>query len=241
MTRPEPTAIGSPLLDTIPRVRHLFLGRAFDSPPGDLEQRETILDRAGRIGRPGEAVFFQQVHGRRVEIYPEAGTGGIVSGTVADGGATDRNGLVLAIRVADCLPVYLADREGKAVALLHAGWRGLAAGILGAGVRALAGLGVPPDRLLAWIGPSVGPCCYEVGPEVAAAFGVHGHTRPGRPGKPFLDLYATALALFQEAGVGPERVGPRPPCTACDPGRFHSHRAAPERRGRNLALLFLDP
>jgi len=240
MAEREKTLIRSPELDSLPGVRHLFVGRAFDGPPDGTAWREAVLEEARRIGGARDTVLLRQVHGNRVVFHPAGGAADLRE-IEADGAATDRPGLVLAIRVADCLPVYLADRGGRAAALLHAGWRGLAAGILEEGVRSLAGRGVSPDRLVAWIGPSVGPCCYEVGEEVAAAFGADARTRPGGRGRPHLDLYAVARIRLRRAGFGPARIGPRPPCTACDPSRFASHRAEPEHRRRNLALLFLEP
>jgi len=198
------------------------------------------MARAAALGAARETAVLRQVHGRRVALFRAGGEAFPARSLEGDGAATDRAGLVLAIRVADCLPVFLADREGRAAALLHAGWRGLAAGIVEEGLAALARLGAAPERLVAWIGPSVGPCCYEVGGEVIRAFRGAARTINGGEEKPRLDLYETARAILLRAGVDPERIDRRPPCTACAPHRFHSHRAHPEKGGRNLALLFLD-
>jgi hypothetical protein len=145
------------------------------------------------------------------------------------------------VLVADCLPVLLASRG--AVAALHAGWRGLAAGILEEGVRAVHELGACEEvggseelgggeELLAYIGPGAGPCCYEVGEDVHAEF-----AGAGRIGARNLDLPALARERLLAAGVG--RVELAGCCTICDE-RFYSHRREGERAGRQAGIVWLS-
>lgn len=133
---------------------------------------------------PAEPPWLKQVHGVRViDLDRES---------VREGDAvlSRRKGVVCGVQMADCMPVLFADEAGTTVAAAHAGWRGLAAGVLEATVEAM---GVAPERVHAWLGPAIGPRVYEVGEEVRAAY--RGHEAaftPGRPGHWLLDLYAVA-------------------------------------------------
>jgi polyphenol oxidase len=168
---------------------------------------------------PADPIWLKQVHGKRVV---ESGVGGEADAVVAR-----KPGEVCAIMVADCMPVLFADEAGTVVAAAHAGWRGLAAGVLEATMDAMA---VPRDKLHAWLGPAIGPRVYEVGDEVRAAF--HGHEsafRPTRPGHWLLDLYAVARAKLG----GLKSVSGGGFCTYSEPERFFSYRRdrARERMG----------
>jgi YfiH family protein len=171
----------------------------------------------------------RQVHGTTVlRVRGEDGSGGEALALDADGHATALRGMGVMVLVADCLPVLLAS-EG-AVAALHAGWRGLAAGVLEEGVRAVEELG-GGSEIVALIGPGAGPCCYEVGEEVHAAFG--GARRVGARN---IDLAALAHERLAAAGVARvERVGI---CTICDT-RLYSHRREGERAGRQAGIVWL--
>jgi YfiH family protein len=185
----------------------------------------------------------RQVHGSVVQrVRSPGGAGGGAVPIDADGHATALQGIGAMVLSADCLPVALA-REG-AVAMLHAGWRGLAAGILEEGVRALGELGAGGDEgeegedarsgggaIVAAIGPGAGVCCYEVGPEVHAAFG--GAHREERR----IDLRAIARDRLLAAGV--VRVLDARACTICDE-RFFSHRREGERAGRQAGVAWLS-
>jgi polyphenol oxidase len=150
----------------------------------------------------------------------------------ADGQATSVAGIGALVLTADCLPVALGT-EG-AVAIVHAGWRGLAAGVLEEGVRALRELGGEGD-LIAVSGPGSGPCCYEVGEEVHAAFG--GAHRVARAPARNIDLKAVARDRLQAAGVG--EVRDVAACTICDE-RFFSYRREGARAGRQGAVAWLS-
>jgi polyphenol oxidase len=168
---------------------------AFSLPGGEARFTE------GPEPPPREVVLGRQVHGTRVVVDGP--------GEEADGQATARRDVAVAVRVADCLPVALVAPEG--VAAVHAGWRGLAAGVLEEGVRVLREeLGA--TRIEAAIGPGAGPCCYEVGDEVREAFGITTRTA---------DLPALAEDRLRAAGVAEVHQAGR--CTICDPA-LHSYR-----------------
>jgi YfiH family protein len=142
----------------------------------------------------------------------------------ADAVFTTEPGRVCAVRTADCLPVLLCDERATCVAAAHAGWRGLAAGVLEATVAALP---APPSRLLAWLGPAIGPAAYEVGHEVRAAFmaadpGCGGCFAPSPRGRWLADLAALARRRLARAGV--RRVHGADLCTHADARRFYSYR-----------------
>jgi hypothetical protein len=160
------------------------------------------------------------VHSARVRQAEPA-----TRGERADGLWTDEPGLPILALAADCLPIVLARVDGSrpAVAVLHAGWRGLLEGIVASGVAALGG-----PALATAIGPGIGPCCYEVGEEVAAPFRVRFGDDIVRESR--LDLWTSAERALRAAGV--ERVDRFDRCTACEPETFFSHRRDRGRTGR---------
>ncbi len=134
-------------------------------------------------------------------------------------------GGLVAVKTADCLPILLVDERHRAVAAVHAGWRGTAARIAQHAVDAMREtFGTDPADLHAALGPGIGPCCYEVGPEVAAQFGVHGRTH--------LDLAGLNSGQLLETGVSPARVYQSGLCTMCRAAEFHSFRRDKEAAGR---------
>jgi len=147
---------------------------------------------------------------------------------------------VLAILTADCLPVLFCSDDCRTIGAAHAGWRGLARGVLESTVMAMR---VPPERILAWLGPAAGPQAYEVGDEVRAAF-VDKDSRAAsafaatRPGHALCDLYA--LARLRLAAIGVTRVSGGGLCTISDPQRFFSHRRD-GRTGRMASLIRSSP
>jgi YfiH family protein len=190
-----------------------------------------------------------QVHGTSVHVIERfAGTGGEPVAIDADGQATTLRGLGAMVMGADCLPVALGC-DG-AVATVHAGWRGLAAGVLEQGVRTLrdlvggdtpgAGVKAPAartaDGIVAIVGPCAGVCCYEVGPEVLAALGVPGEARRRARGR-HVDLRAIAHERLLAAGVA--EVRDVDACTICDE-RFFSHRREGSHAGRQAGMAWLS-
>lgn len=160
----------------------------------------------------------------------------------ADASVTSTPGHVLAILTADCLPVLLCADDGSEVAAAHAGWRGLAAGVLEATVSAMH---TPPARVIAWLGPAAGPQHYEVGVEVYDAF-VAPDWSAGRaftstrPHHWHVDLYALARQRLAKAGLAPGNVHGGGLCTIADPQRFYSHRRD-RRTGRMASLIWIEP
>jgi YfiH family protein len=195
-----------------------------ESPPDVIANRRAIEEENGVT-----LAFAHQVHGTRVVV---ANRGPGSADEQADGQATTTRGVAATVMVADCLPVALAG-EG-AVAMVHAGWRGLAAGIIGEGVARLRELGAR-GPLSAAIGPGAGPCCYEVGEEVHAAFSKYaGAVRRGRN----LDLKAIAARELDGAGV--QVIHDIGLCTLCsDPSLFFSHRRDRGVTGRQAGLAWL--
>ncbi len=153
-------------------------------------------------------------------------------GEQADGLWTEEPGLPILALSADCLPLALARTDGgrPAVAVLHAGWRGLLEGIVAAGVEALGG-----GSLAAAIGPGIGPCCYEVGEEVAAPFRERFGDDVVREGR--LDLWTSAERALRAAGI--DRVDRFDRCTACEPETFFSHRRDHGRTGRQGVIAYV--
>ena len=175
----------------------------------------------------------RQVHGVEVQrVLVKAGHGGEAVPIDADGHATALPGVGVMALTADCLPVAIGGVG--AVAMIHAGWRGLAAGVLEAGVDALRELGVQ-GPIEAVVGPGAGVCCYEVGPEVHAAFDLHDEAAPHRRGRN-IDLRAIARERLLAAGAS--SVGDADACTICDE-RFFSHRRDGERAGRQAGVAWL--
>ena len=159
----------------------------------------------------------------------------------ADAAVTSTPGTVLAILTADCLPVLLCARDGDEIGAAHAGWRGLAAGVLEATVAAMR---TPADRLMAWLGPAAGPDDYEIGVEVYDAF-VSRDWRAGaafastRPNHWRVDLYALARMRLQQAGLRPDAIHGGGLSTIGEPDRFFSHRRD-ARTGRMATLAWFD-
>lgn len=183
----------------------------------------------GRLLPPAVApAWLRQVHGACVQpAHPgECGEG--------DALRVEAAGVAAIVAVADCVPVLVAT-PGAAFAI-HAGWRGLVAGVVGAALARTS----DPRRAVAWIGPSIGPCCYEVGDDVArqvAAASVPSVVRAGPTRRPHLDLAAAAAAQLTAAGV--PRIRHFDLCTHCHPERLWSHRREREAAGRNLAAIWL--
>ncbi len=202
-----------------------------DAPEAVAANRRRLSDRAAL---PGAPLWLRQVHGTGVVAAHRAG-----ADAVADAAWTDRPGVVCAVLTADCLPVVLAARDGRAVGVAHAGWRGLAAGVLEAAVAALP---VPASEVLAWLGPAISPAAFEVGPEVVAALtGSDPQARaclaPGRGDRCYADLNALAARRLYAAGVAAVHGGAW--CTYTERARFFSHRRDGDT-GRMATLAYRE-
>lgn len=202
--------------------------------PATVERNRQLLIEHARL--PSAPHWLKQVHGVDV-VRCETGSNG--DEATADASVTSTPGVVLTILTADCLPVVIAAEDGCEVAAAHAGWRGLAAGVLEATVAAMR---TPPDRVLAWLGPAAGPHAYEVGEEVFRAFVGHDPASIAafvatRPGHWRVDLYALARMRLAQAGVTRVHGGDR--CTMSEPQHFFSHRRD-ARTGRMATLVWFD-
>ncbi len=190
---------------------------------------------------PGDLVRPKQVHGALVaEISPSGGCQPLE----ADAIVSAEPGRAVGIVTADCVPVLVAAPGGAYVAAIHAGWRGLAAGVIPAAIEHLAGLGVAPSALRAVVGPHIGPCCYEVDAPVRDAMferfgaGAEAAFQPVSPGHWRLELAVLAHLALHEAGLAPRNIdGITGACTACDETRFHSFRRDAEVSGRLVSFI----
>ena len=209
--------------------------RCGDAPEAVAANRRALVER---LGLPSTPVWLRQVHGTEVFRVPASGPSGhLLDEPEADAAVTGVPGVVLAILTADCLPVVLAADDGSELATAHAGWRGLAAGVLEAAVAAMR---TPPGRLLAWLGPAAGPADYEVGDEVRDAFvGAAAAFVATRPGHWHVDLFALARLRLQHAGLAPGAIHGGGLSTIADPDRFFSHRRD-RRTGRMATIAWLQ-
>ena len=198
------------------------------------DERNAVRDNRHRVAAalgldPGEVLIGRQVHGGDVAVHDRAPDPNAFADPgpalpEVDGQATSRARLAPLVMVADCLPVALAGRRG--VAMVHCGWRGLVAGIVERGAVAV-------EATAAAIGPGIGPCCYEVGDEVLAAFEDLGEgVSDGR----MLDLREVTRRVLEREGLGSIEVSEL--CTRCRPELFYSHRRDGPRTGRQAGLVW---
>ncbi len=189
------------------------------------------------LALPSVPRWLNQVHGVAVHRFEAGADDG--AEPQADAAVTSEPGVVLAILTADCLPVLFAARDGREIGAAHAGWRGLAAGVLEATVAAMRS---PASELVAWLGPAAGPQAYEIGAEVRDALLAHDATSataftPTRPGHWRVDLYA--LARQRLASVGVREVSGGGECTLSDARHYFSHRRD-GRTGRMATLAWIE-
>jgi purine-nucleoside/S-methyl-5'-thioadenosine phosphorylase / adenosine deaminase len=202
-----------------------------DDPARVVENRTRLCDAVG--ADPDGATMAWQRHGATVTRAQPRGI--VTPGTVfdhCDGLWSDEPGRAMLLLTADCMPIALVRSDGEvpAVGILHAGWRGLLAGIVGAGVRALGSRG-----LVAAIGPSIGPCCYEVGEEVARPYREAFGDDVARDGT--LDLWTAAERALRAAGV--HHIERSNICTSCHGERFFSHRRDAGKTGRQGVIAYV--
>lgn len=200
-----------------------------DDPLTVAANREFLRQRVG-----GDICWLQQVHGTTVIETAIA-----MPGAVADAAVARAAGEVCAVMTADCLPVLFSDRRGSVVAAAHAGWRGLAAGIL---EQTVTRMGVAGSDLLVWLGPAIGPVAFEVGDEVRAAFvaddpAAASAFAAGRDDRWLADLYRLARQRLNRMGIVAVYGGDF--CTFSDPGRFFSYRRDGQT-GRMATLIWLE-
>jgi YfiH family protein len=251
--------IVSPLLEALPGVRHAFftrqggvsaglyaslnVGRGSGDAPADVAENRARA--AGAFGHgPGALVTAYQVHSARAVIADAPWT----EPPQADAVVTRTPGLICGALAADCAPVLIADPEARVVAAAHAGWRGALDGVVGAAVEAMVGLGARPARMVAAVGPCIGPASYEVGTEFLERFvaadpaNARFFAAGAAPEKRQFDLPSYVLARLIEAGVSAGQALGRD--TYAEPDQFYSNRRAVHAGegdyGRLLSAIMLE-
>lgn len=199
-----------------------------DDPAAVAENRRRL-----RAHLPGEPLWLNQVHGSAVVDAAAS-----APGVDADAAFAREKHVVCVVQTADCLPILLCNEDGTAVAAVHGGWRGLAAGVIEAALQALP---TPPEKLLAWLGPAIGPQAFEVGPEVREVFVAHAPDAAQAfaargTGKWLADLYLLARQRLRDSGVA--RVYGGGCCTFGEATRFYSFRRD-GATGRMAALIWM--
>lgn len=212
------------------RYASLNLGDHVGDDPACVEENRRIV----RQYLPGEALWMKQVHGVAV-----AEMGGNVAGVETDAALTRQAGQVCVVLTADCLPVLLCDRNGSVVAAVHAGWRGLCAGVI---EQTVAAMGVAGEELLAWLGPAIGSTAFEVGEEVRAAFLARDERAADAfvaktGGKWLADIYLLARLRLGNLGVTAIYGGGH--CTLSEREHFFSYRRDGET-GRMGSFIWLE-
>jgi YfiH family protein len=195
------------------------------------------------MGVPAGSIrLIRQIHGRAVAVARR----GAPDVPEADIVVSDDPCVAIGVRVADCAPILLADRRRFAVGAAHAGWRGAMQSVAAAAVEAMQdAFGSDPGDLVAAIGPSLGSCCGEMGPEVVEAFAAAGHPRadldrwfaPGPRGRPHVDLTLVNRDQLSRSGVPLEAIHDAGLCTRCRPDVFHSYRAGGAAVGRMAGVI----
>jgi YfiH family protein len=211
-----------------------FVVHGFSTKPQGFKTAEEAMAGLGLEGCP--SVVPKQVHGTDIVVAED---GKVPVRPVADGAITKTPGIVLVVKVADCVPIYLVDPRTPAIGLIHAGWRGASQGIAEQAVRKMRQeFGTDPGELLAALGPSIRKCCYEVGVDVALRFPESMRRQKGD--RWHLDLAGANVLDLESAGVRERNIHVSPHCTCCEPRRFHSYRRDRRIAGRHYAVLALN-
>ncbi len=222
-------------------VTHGFFGRSggvSEGPFATLNLSRMVGDsvdaveenwrRARRlIGPASHVAMVRQVHGNTVHVVTRESARARPEG---DGMVTAERGVVLGVLSADCVPILMIDTHAHVAGAFHAGWRGAIAGIAETAMRAMLSAGADPSQIRVALGPSIGPCCFEVDAQLADRFArevesAGAHRSEGRPGKAYLDLRAIVTAQLLRAGLRPEAITHAGPCTRCAAGEYFSRRA----------------
>ena len=216
----------------------LNLGKRWGDDAENVDANRRIL--AEHVGYdPEQLVATRHVHGTNVYRVGEP----LGRDAEFDGLVCDRTGPVLGAFAADCVPILFADPVARVCGAAHAGWRGTVAGVAKRVLERMAELGSKPETIRVALGPSIGPCCFEVGPEVVAEFRgalveLSGLVVPG-PNKDHIDLRVATRAILERAGVRPEHIDDRPPCTRCEADRFFSYRRDGKDGGVHMGFIGL--
>ena len=219
-----------PALSSVPGLVHGF-GQKHGPEPETRE--ETRLRVGAALKGAGRLLLMRQVHGATIVTAPWEGT------PEADAAVATNPGLLVGVATADCLPILLIDPGRRAVAAVHAGWRGTAAQIAVRAVEALVAAGSHPGDLVAALGPAIGPCCYEVGDEVRSAFGPDAGPsfRPGPRGRLHFDVGGANATQLAGAGLQSGRIHRVEDCTSCRRDLYHSYRRDGAGTGRMISFV----
>lgn len=243
-------------------ARHAFAGRRGGVSTGELgslnlsvrrgDEPARVRENWARLGAAAgmdlsRAVYARQVHSAVVRAVSAADLQPpeLEPRFVCDGFVTSEPGVPLAVFMADCIPVLLHDAQTGVIGAAHCGWRGSVKDILGEAVRQMAALGAAPAQIHAAVGPGIGACCFEVGPEVAEGVrtllggDVSGLIRAQDNGKFLLDLKRANARRLTQLGVPALQIDVSEACTMCRPGDFWSHRRTNGRRGVQAAVIAL--
>jgi hypothetical protein len=199
------------------------------------ENRRRLAEHAGYT--PEALQPMRHAHGTNVWKVGEP----LAESAEFDGLVTDREGPVLPAFAADCIPLLFADPDARVCGAAHAGWRGTVNGIAANVVGRLVEMGARADRIRVALGPSIGPCCFEVGPEVVAEFRAAFGDVPGMvmkgPKKDHIDLRVATRTVLERARVSPQHIDDKPPCTRCEAERFFSYRRDGKDGGVHMAFI----
>ena len=199
--------------------------------------RRRLAEHAGYD--PAQLQIMRHVHGTAVWKVGEP----VPDDAEFDGLVCDQVGPVLAAFAADCIPLVFAEPEARLCGSAHAGWRGTVAGVVGNVIARLVALGGRARAIRVALGPSIGPCCFEVGPEVVAEFRAAFGALPGLvvagPNKDHIDLRVAMRAQLERAGVAPDAIDDQPPCTRCEAERFFSYRRDGKAGGMHMGFIGL--
>ena len=244
------TFLHSEALDRFPRIVHAFstrrserndfaLGAGAASNPLVQMNRIRFVASVGVVGWP--VLKLKQVHSGIVRVMEDTSAAG--EAVEGDAAITSLAGVLLSVQTADCVPILLADLQARAVAAIHAGWRGTAAHIVETTLRELERqYSIAPQDVVAAIGPHIGPCCYEIGDEVVEAIqdSLAIERRP-EWAKPHLNLAEANRRQLSRAGVPEEQIEISSLCTRCREDLFFSYRRDGTRTGHMLSIIGIAP
>lgn len=260
---PTLTPLRSPLLGGLANLEHGFFTRNGGLSQGAYaslnigyglgDDEDTVTRNWSRIAaffqiNPAQLLRIEQVHSAKVidvdslnidfaALDPQ---GPPPTQTLqADGLFTFSNRLALCIRTADCVPLLIANAHGPGIAAVHAGWRGLASGIIAETARLFADHGIAAQNLRVAIGPHIGACCYQVGPEVLDALGPDSGQQRGE--HLYADQAQVARRQWQDVGVAKHHIAHVGPCVSCAEGQFFSHRRDKGQTGRQASVIVRLP
>ena len=216
----------------------LNLGRRWGDDSDNVDKNRKLL--AAEAGYdPAQLVATRHVHGTNVYRVGEP----LEDDAEFDGLVCNTPGPILGAFAADCIPMLFADPVARVAGAAHAGWRGTVAGIATNVLGRMQELGSQPENVRVALGPSIGPCCFEVGPEVVDEFRAELGDVPGLvvkgPRKDHLDLRVAMRTILERAGVKPETIDDRPPCTKCESDRFFSYRRDGREGGVHMGFIGL--